>query len=70
MKKFTNKVLATLLFLFAQGVAFAQDGDGGLDVDVSLNDQTQWYQNPLYWVIGGLFFLLLIAIIARGGSKK
>lgn len=30
----------------------------------------EWFTNPSYWVIGALFFIILIAVIARGGVKK
>ena len=47
-------------------------GTPDLDVDVTTTKTTtteEWFTNPLYWVIGGLFVIILIAIIARGGKK-
>ena len=67
----------TMLMLFlASPLAFAQEGDG-LDVDVDLNPTTttttttteEWFTNPLYWIIGALVLLVVIAIIARGNRR-
>lgn len=44
-----------------------------LNVDVTTTKTTtteQWFTNPLYLVIGALFVIILIAIIARGGGKR
>ncbi len=30
----------------------------------------EWFTNHSYWVIGALFLIILIAVIARGGVKK
>lgn len=61
--------IGIILFLISP-FAWAQD-NGGLDIDVDISkDQPQdWMSNPLYWVIGALIVLLIIAIIARGGRK-
>ena len=62
---------AIILFLSSPW-AFAQDGEGGLDIDVDIAEETsaaEWYMNPLYWIIGALVLLLIIAIVARGGRK-
>lgn len=68
-----NYLWASLILFLASPLAFAQEGDGpGLDVDVDITkDQPveDWMSNPLYWVIGGLVLLLIIAIIARSGRK-
>ena len=61
-----------MLTFFFSVVAFAQDKAPDLNVDVTTTKTTtteEWFTNPLYWVIGGLFVIVLIAIIARGGKK-
>lgn len=61
-----------MLTLFFSVVAFAQDKTPDLNVDVTTTKTTtteEWFTNPLYWVIGGLFVIILIAIIARGNKR-
>jgi hypothetical protein len=63
-----------MLTFFFSTLALAQEATKtpDLDVDVTTTKTTtteEWFTNPLYWVIGGLFVIVLIAIIARGGKK-
>lgn len=72
-----NYLLTMLMLFLASPLAFAQEGDGGgLDVDVDLGTETtttttteEWFTNPLYWIIGALLLLVIIAIIARGNRR-
>ena len=63
-----------LTFLFS-ALAFAQEATKTPDLDVNVTTTKtttteQWFTNPLYWVIGALFVIILIALIARGGGKR
>ena len=49
-------------------IAFAQEK--GVDIDVNVKKESQWYQNPIVWVIGGAVFILLLVALLRGGEKK
>ncbi len=63
-------LLVGLMLFIASPLAFAQEE--GLDIDVNIGEKSSpedWMSNPLYWVIGGLVLLLIIAIIARGSRK-
>lgn len=65
-----NYLFIGLMLLLASPLAFAQEE--GLDIDVNIGEESSpedWMSNPLYWVIGGLILLLIIAIIARGSRK-
>ncbi len=60
--------ILALTFLFSV-MAFAQDAAPGLDVDVTTTKTTtteEWFTNPLYWVVGALLLIILIAVVARG----
>lgn len=64
-----------MLTFFFSTLALAQEATKtpDLNVDVTTTKTTtteQWFTNPLYWVIGALFVIILIAIIARGGGKR
>lgn len=71
--KQTEKLSIFLMVAFFNVVAFAQDSAPDLKVDVNTTSTTtteEWYANPLYWVIGALVLIVLVAIIARGGGKR
>lgn len=67
----SNYFLTALILFLSSPLAFAQE-DGGLKIDVDVTkdtDPADWMTNPLYWVIGGLVLILIIALVARGGRK-
>jgi len=72
MKKLINRswvfITTTFLFCCVSLLTFAQDK--GVDVDISVKKESQWYQNPIVWVIGGAVFILLLVALLRGGEKK
>lgn len=49
-------------------LAFAQDK--GVDVDINVKKDNEWYQQPWMWIIGGAVFILLLVALLRGGSRK
>jgi hypothetical protein len=49
-------------------LTFAQEK--GVDVDISVKKESEWYQNPIVWVIGGAVFILLLVALLRGGERK
>lgn len=70
MQTFAMAVMATLI----GALVWAQDKTAKLDVNVDMNKATDmssgnWMSNPLVWVIGALVLILLVALVARGGSK-
>ena len=72
MKKLVSRswlyITTTLLLTLFNVLAFAQDK--GVDVDISVKKESQWYQNPIVWVIGGAVFILLLVALLRGGDRK
>jgi len=62
--RFTTLSIACLYSV----LAFAQDK--GIDVDINVKKESQWYQNPVVWVIGGAVFILLLVALLRGGQRK
>lgn len=64
---FALTVMANLAFVYAS----AQDKAADLNVDVDMDKgDSGWMGNPLFWVIGGLVLVLLVALVARGGGNK
>lgn len=74
-RRFEKLALLTIMF-FSSVLAFAQDATKPLDVDVTTTETTttttteEWISNPLYWVIGALVLILIIALIARGNRNN
>ena len=44
-------------------LTFAQEK--GVDVDINVKKESDWYQNPVVWVIGGAIFILLLVALLR-----
>ena len=75
LKNSLEKFAIFMLTFFFSVLAFAQEATKTPDLDVNVTTTKtttteEWFTNPLYWVIGGLFVIILIAIIARGGGKR
>ena len=71
MKASTNLKLAwstVMLFLF-NIVLFAQEKKVDVDVNIGKDNSSQWYANPIVWVIGGAVFILLLVALLRNKSK-
>lgn len=63
-----KKWMATIIACLFSVIAFAQEK--GLDVDIDINKEREWYQQPWVWIVGGAIFILLLAAILRGGGRK
>ena len=65
LKKFF--ILCTVFFF--QGLAWAQDKKVDVDINVG-KKESDWYQQPWVWVVGGAIFLLILVGLLKGGTKK
>ncbi len=67
-----NKLIRSMSLLVISSLfsilAFAQDK--GVDVDINVKKDNEWYQQPWMWIIGGAVFILLLVALLRGGSRK
>lgn len=71
MKKISGlwlRFTTIILLSFCSVLTFAQDK--GVDVDINVKKESEWYQNPIVWVIGGAVFILLLVALLRGGERK
>ncbi|HCN12857.1 MAG TPA: hypothetical protein PKV58_10795 [Kaistella sp.] len=62
-----------LLTFFFSIVAFAQEATPKVDFTTTSTKTTtteEWFTNPVYWVIGALLLIILIAVVARGNGKR
>ena len=63
-----QKMSASLFALLVSFLAFAQEK--AVEVITSTTTTTEeWYTNPLYWVIGAIALIAIIAIVSRSGNK-
>jgi hypothetical protein len=71
MKTFFQKGTFLLLGTLATFQLFAQNDEKKLDVDINVNkEDSNWYQQPWVWIVGIAVFILLLAAILKGGSKR
>lgn len=63
-----NRALFGLALTLVGVLAFAQDK--GIDVDINVKKESQWYQQPWVWVVGAALFILLLVALLRGSPKK
>lgn len=71
--KLQNLGALILTFMFSV-LTFAQEtATPTVDVTTTSTKTTsveEWYTNPIYWVIGALILIVIIAIVARGNNAR
>ncbi|MEO7924369.1 MAG: hypothetical protein ABIR30_11885 [Chitinophagaceae bacterium] len=68
-----NKIISKTMFVFVATLLSLQTWaqDKGLDVDIDVNKKdSNWYQQPWVWILGGAIFILLLVAILKGSGKK
>ena len=69
-KKF-EKFALFIFTLFSGFMAFAQETTPKVEVTTTTNTKTEeWYANPVYIIIGAILFIVLIAVLVRGGRSS
>lgn len=69
MNRLIKKGAFLLFSTLATMTVFAQEKGVDVDIDVNKND-SNWYQQPWVWIVGIAVFVLLLAAILKGGSRK
>ena len=68
-KIFKTGLLTFLISLFVSLQTWAQDK--GLDVDIDVNKKdSNWYQQPWVWIVGGAVFIIILVALMRGSGRK
>ena len=65
----TNKLIALIVMMVMNVVAFAQEKSLDVNVDVNKGGEGNWYATPWVWIVGAAVFILLLVAIVRGGSR-
>ncbi|UOE38135.1 hypothetical protein [Chryseobacterium oryzae] len=70
---FTKKLekFAFFIFtLFSGVIAFAQETAPKVEVTTTTTKTEEWYANPVYIIIGAILFIILVAVLVRGGRSS
>lgn len=69
--KRAEKISIFLMTVFFSVVSFAQESTPDLKVDVNSTKTTttDWFSNPVYWIIGAVVLIIIIALITRGNNN-
>jgi hypothetical protein len=60
--------VALIVFSLLSLATFAQEK--GLDVDINVKKESEWYQQPWVWVIGAAVFVLLLVALLKGSNTQ
>jgi len=73
MKMINNTLSKTTFLLMAfliSLMSYAQEKSADIKVDIDTKKDSNWYQQPWVWVIGGAVFILLLVALLRGGNRQ
>lgn len=65
IKKGAFFIMATLMAI----QSWAQDKGVDVDIDVNKKD-SDWYQQPWVWIVGGAVFIIILVALLKGSGKK
>lgn len=60
----------SFLAVFSSALAYAQDSTLVKTTNVTTTSTEEWQTNPLYWIIGGVFVIAIIAILASRSKRR
>jgi hypothetical protein len=62
--------MLTIVLLAHGYVAIANAQDEKVEIDIGVNREPVWYQQPWAWVLGAAIFILLLVALLRGSRKR
>lgn len=66
--RFFNQIIALFIFNLLALSSYAQEK--GIDIDIDVKKESEWYQKPWVWVVGGAVFILLLVALLRGNRSS
>ena len=69
MNRIIKKTLSFIMLSLITIQLWAQDKKVDVDIDVNKND-SNWYQQPWVWIVGGAVFIIILVALLRGSGKK
>lgn len=61
--------IAWIVFLF-HITAICASAQDKVEIDIGVDQEPVWYQQPWAWVLGAAIFILLLVALLRGSRKK
>jgi hypothetical protein len=59
------------IFILANLYIFSVSAqDKKVEIDIGVNKEPVWYQQPWTWVVGAAIFILLLVALLRGSRKR
>jgi hypothetical protein len=65
-----KKAYFTMMCAILSVLAYAQEAEKKIDVNINTNESGNWYTSPWVWVVGAAVFILLLVALTRGGTRR
>ena len=71
MKNFFQRawLMPPILFFTCIMCVATNAQDKKVEIDIGVDKEPVWYQQPWAWVLGAAIFILLLVALLRGGKK-
>ena len=69
LRKISTRVALFLSTLLMSIVTFAQETKA-VDINVNTKGNSNFFANPIVWVVGGAVFILLLVALMRSNNKN
>jgi len=63
-------LIFSFLAIFASALTYAQDSAVVKTTNVTTTSTEEWQSNPMYWIIGAVVLIVIVAIVAMSGRKR
>jgi preprotein translocase subunit SecG len=72
MKNFLRRssLMLPILFFACVMCLVTYGQDKKVEIDIGVDKEPVWYQQPWAWVLGAAIFILLLVALLRGGKKQ
>ena len=67
---FLKKLSALVLMTIQSTLIWAQDKKVDVDISLGKGQNSDWYQQPWLWIVGGAVFILLLVALIRGNKSN
>lgn len=68
ISRWYKQLVGLITFTMLSVISYAQEK--GVDINVDVKKEGEWYQQTWVWILGGAIFVLLLVALLRGGGKK
>ncbi len=68
-KQVINRIVFFFTALIVSVAGFAQETKA-VDVNINAKSDSNFFANPIVWVVGGAIFILLLVALLRSGNRN